>query len=366
MIKEDGVMLLPCVLAMHAAYRRIADPSLPPVPRAFVGAAAVVIIFLVGIRTLALGELGGYGRPSLHQAWTNYLGGLNKVLRLVPADRPWQPMASAFATVVPIAGVLAWRRSRPESRACLLCGVLVSLLFNLPFVLVTKAEQMHLVATGAVLILSGGAAMLLDTARRRSIRLLLSAVLVAGVLACAAVARDITTDFAPFGPVVLANDQLVLGWNAVPAQLHEYVTRKAASGPERISTNPIDEVSHVIFGGHGLETSGDGVRYQWMARSTVEIFIFQPVRAVTIPMRHEIGAFREPAMAWVELDGRRVDEIRFDSGEWRESTIAIGGRRAPHRLRVAIDHVWYPARIIPGSNDPRALGLQIGEIRLRR
>ena len=102
-----------------------------------------------------------------------------------------------------------------------------------------------------------------------------------------------------------------------------------------------------------------------MARNAVEIFIFRPVRAVTIPMRHEIGAFREPTTASIELGGRRVDEIRFDSGEWRESPITIGAMRPPYHIVIAIDHVWYPARIIPGSNDPRALGLQIGEIRLR-
>ena len=365
MIKEDGIMLLPSIIAMHAMYRRIAEPSLPPVPRAIVAAAVALVLVLIGIRVLALGELGGYGRPSPHQAWTNYIGGLHKVLRLIPADRPWQPIASAFATFLPIVAVLLWRRSRPASRACLLGGMLVALLFNLPFALVTKAEQMHLVATGAVLILSGAAAMLLDAARVRSLRLMLGAVLVTGVLACGAVARDITTDFEPFGPVVLANDQLVRGWNAVPAQLHEYLERKASLGPGGISTNPIDEISHAIFGGHGLETSGDGVRYQWMARKAVEIFIFRPVRAVTIPMRHEIGAFRERTTASIELSGRRIDEIRFDSGEWRESSIMIGASRPPHRIVVSIDHVWYPARIIPGSNDPRALGLQIGEIRLR-
>jgi hypothetical protein len=132
-----------------------------------------------------------------------------------------------------------------------------------------------------------------------------------------------------------------------------------------ISTNPIDEVSHVIFGGHGLETSGEWVRYQWMARNAVQIFIFRPVRTVTIPMRHGIGAFRESATASIEVAGRRADEVRFDSGEWLESSILIGASRPPHRIVVSIDHVWYPARIIPGSNDPRALGLQIGEIRMR-
>ena len=38
MVKEDGLMLLPAILTVHAITRRVAEPSLRPVPWVFAGA----------------------------------------------------------------------------------------------------------------------------------------------------------------------------------------------------------------------------------------------------------------------------------------------------------------------------------------
>lgn len=365
LIKEDGAMLLPCIVLVHGILRRVGEPRLQPVPRGFIIAAVALVAGLLVARTLALEGVGGYGRPTLGRAWFNYWGGLQKLLRLVPADRPWQPAASGFATLLPVAALFAWRRSSPGSRACMTMGFGMALVFNLPFALVTKAEQMHLVATGAVLMLTGAASVLFDAVHRSWARTIVVATIGAGVLASAAVARHITTDFDPFGPLVLARDDIVREWTAVPAQIHEYLARKRAAGRGHISPNPIDELPYVVFGAHGLETSPDGIRYQWMARRRADIFVFREARRIAIPLRHEVGAFREPAAAVVELEGRTVDRIRFETGAWRQSTFALAGTEPPYAVRVSIERLWYPARIIPNSNDPRALGLQIGEVVLR-
>jgi hypothetical protein len=368
LIKEDGIMLLPAVAATHWITRRVREPQLQRVPRAFLVSMVVLLAVLFLLRAGALEGLGGYGRPGLAGAWRNYATGMHRTLRLIPPDRPWQPAASAFATGLPILALLLWRRGSPGSRTCLVAGIALALLFNLPFVFVTKGEQMHLVATGAVLVLAGSAMMLLDAARHRLAKAGVLAAVAAGILAFGAVARDISTDFEPFGPIVLAHDDIVREWTAVPAQLQAYLARKREPGAGgRVSPNPADELSHVMFGMHGLETSPDGVRYQWMAQPSVELFVLRPARTITIPLRHEIGAFREPAVAGVEMNGRRIDEIRLDTGEWRYSAVALGNATAQGRtarIRISIDHVWYPAHLIPQSNDPRALGLQVGEIRV--
>jgi hypothetical protein len=36
-----------------------------------------------------------------------------------------------------------------------------------------------------------------------------------------------------------------------------------------------------------------------------------------------------------------------------------------HHIRIALDHVWVPADLVPGSTDRRPLGLQIGPIDVR-
>ena len=102
----------------------------------------------------------------------------------------------------------------------------------------------------------------------------------------------------------------------------------------------------------------------------MEILIRENARKVTIPLRHAIEVFREPARVRITTDGRLVDEITLATSEWRMSTTAIAAVRAPgwtrmHRLVITIDHAWRPIEVIHGSRDDRTLGLQIGEVQLR-
>ena len=216
MVKEDGVMLLPAILTVHAITRRVAEPGLRPAPWAFAALSGGLIVALLVWRSTALGELGGYGRPTMHAAWVNYSRGLTRVFGLVPADRPWQPLASWFATLLPIVAIAAWRWISAGARVCLLAGVAIAVLFNVPFVFVTKAEQMYLVGIGAALMLAGASVALLDLAARTQARLaatlIVAVVLGAGLASFVAVTRDITRDFEPFGPIVLSHDDIVRTW----------------------------------------------------------------------------------------------------------------------------------------------------------
>ena len=111
----------------------------------------------------------------------------------------------------------------------------IAVLFNLPFAFVTKAEQMYLVGIGAALTLTGAALGMLDLAARarapRASTLAVTALLLGGLASFVAVARDITRDFEPFGPVVLAHDDLVRTWGPVPPELRDYLALKREPGP---------------------------------------------------------------------------------------------------------------------------------------
>ena len=375
MVKEDGVMLLPAILTVHAITRRVAEPGLRPAPWAFAALSGGLIVALLAWRSTALGELGGYGRPTMHAAWVNYSRGLTGVFGLVPADRPWQPLASWFAALLPIVAIAAWRWISGGARACLLAGVAIAALFNVPFVFVTKAEQMYLVGIGAALMLAGASVALLDLAARTRARLaatLAVAVVLGAVLASfVAVTRDITRDFEPFGPIVLSHDDIVRTWGPVPPELREYVARKREpNAATRVSSNPVDELSQVTFGVHGRETSPHGVGYMWMSGSRAEIYVAASARTVTIPLRHPIESFREPTRALIVADGRLVDDLPLATPEWRMSTLPLRPVDVPrvsrmHRIRITIDHAWRPSEVIPGSTDERVLGLQIGELAIR-
>jgi hypothetical protein len=373
LIKEDGVMLLPAIAALHAIRRRVADRALPPVPPTFAVLAVVWIVLLIAVRFAALESLGGYGRPTVALAWQRVWNTLHGIFRLVPPDRDWQPAASWFATALPLLAAAAWRWVSRDARLLLTSGAALAVIFVLPFVFAAKAEQVYLIGLGAVLVLTGAVAALLDLARRaRAPGFATAAVLAivaAGATAFAMVARDITRDFAPFGPMVLSHDDIVRTWSSVPPEVHAYLAAKRGPGAaDRLSANPIDELAHVSFGFHGLETSPDGVRYLWMAGPRVEIHVSAAARTVSIPLRHEIGAFREAARAFVAVDGRPAGDLRLEDGGWHRFTTVLQPERASrrmHRIEIRIDHAWRPAQLIPGSADPRVLGLQVGEITLR-
>ena len=371
LIKEDGIMLLPSILVLHYFRRRLVEPTLRPAPLSFVAGGALAIAVLLGMRGWALSNAGAVRAPTVATAIHNYFHGLNGLLRLVPADRRWQSAASWFVTVITLGALLVWRRMLPPVKTVFVSGIAIALLFNLPFVFITKAEQMHLVALGAVLMLASACAGVLDSARIRPARHAITFACIAGIAALSAVARDISRDFEPYGPTVLAHDMMVEGWAAVPFELREYLSQKRASAKNgRLSPDPAIALDLVRFQTHGPERSPDGISYRWMSSARTEMLIAADTRTMTISLRHAIEVFREPAHVRITVDGRLVDELLMDSSGWRMSSTAVRPSSVPslmrmHRVIIDIDHAWRPADIIPGSRDDRTLGLQIGEIQLK-
>jgi hypothetical protein len=374
-IKEDGIMLLPSIVALHQVKRLTTERDLPRAPAAFLIVSVLLLAALMWLRSQFLGELGGYSRLSLQRGWTNVSGAVYGVYRLIPADRDWQPLASAFATWLPLLAVAAWRWISQAARWCLMGGAAIAILFAAPFVFAVKPEQVYMLGLGYAIVLTGAAIGGFDLAARTVARSA-AAVLVAGIVIAAlasftAVTRAITRDFEPFGPLVLGHDDIVRTWGSVPAEIKDYLERKRAAGASaRPSPNVLDELDVATFNTHGRDVTPDGVPYMWMARTWCEIDIAANAREVTIPLRHEIGIFRDPAHVRIEADGRLADELTLTSSEWRHSTIALRRATVPrlgrmHRIRITLNRVWRPMDIIPGSQDGRALGLQVGTPSIR-
>jgi hypothetical protein len=255
-------------------------------------------------------------------------------------------------------------------RYLLVSGAVFALAFNLPFIFVTKHEQMHLVATGGVLVLTAAMTAVL-TGTRRPWRYGVAAALLAGATAMAAVGRHISTDFAPFGPIVLSHDDLVKDWAAVPLELRAYLRRKLEPGAEgQVSPNPSKALDVVAFGLGGPEETPGGTSYRWMSEPSIEIHVSPGVRRLDIPLRHAIEAFGEPVRFDITIDGRRADERVLDTDDWYQSRIAMPSAvpswtRRMHRVHVRIPRIWRPSEVIPGSTDTRSLGLQVGRITAR-
>jgi hypothetical protein len=370
MVKEDGVMLLPAIVVLHEIRRGLIDRRLQRVPLAFVALSALAIAALIALRTYALGELGGYGKPAPWTAWRNVWTTLYGVFRLIPADREWQPAASVFSTVAPLIAIAGWRWISAAARVCAASGAALAIVFALPLIFGTKPEQVYMIGAGMALVLAGASIAMLDLAGRAAwpspARWLAASIVAGGLLSLAAVTRTIATDFEPFGPMVLGHDAIVATWGHVAPELREYVQRKREPGARNhLPREPLGAVPVVTFNVQGRETSPDGLQYVWMSGNRAEIDVLGSAREITMPLRHAIDAFREPARVRVRVNGEMADEIVLDTTEWRTHTIALRPQTVPrigrmHRIELAIDHAWRPADIIRGSTDGRILGIQIG------
>ncbi len=369
LIKEDGIMLLPSIVVVHLVRRQFGERDLPRPPWTFIALAVLTVAALLWTRNAAVGAAVSRRVPSLAAGWHNYWTGLYRVFCLAPAHRPWQVAASRFAIGVPLAAVALWRRAAAPSRAALVCGVGIALLFNLPFVFVTKPEQLHLVTVGAVVVIAAALRALLDAVRAAAGRVGILAVAAAGAAACAAVTINITRDFEPFGPIVLGADTIVRGWAAVPEEIREYLAQKRVPGAaQRLSPNPAEAVERITFGVHGRESSA-GVPFQWMSGRRSELLLSPDAHTVAIPIRHALEIFRQPAEVTVTADGRLVDRMDLTTPEWRVSSIAMPTGRATgwfgmHRVVIQTGNAWTLATVSAGSADGRTLGLQIGQIRI--
>lgn len=370
LIKEDGIMLIPALVVLHVLRKRLVERELPPLPWTFLVAAAIAGGGLLLLRSSALHRVPSHHLPSFDQAWSNWVRGLG-VFRLVPAKRPWQPTASWFVTLVPLAAVVLWRRVPAGARFAMVAGVLLGVLFDLPFAFIVKAEQVHLVTASAALLLAGAITGIFHALPARPVRMAWLAVAVAGLAAMAAVARDITRDFEPFGPIVLRTDRIVEDWAAVPVEIRDYLAAKASADPaSRPDPDPSRVIPLVSYGFHGWERSPDGIALRWMADPAADVFVRRGTRLLSFAVRHEIGAFREPAHVRIEADGRLVTELVLTDGRWRQIDVPLRQRAwtgpgGMHRLRIRLDRAWVPSLIIPGSGDARTLGLQVGAFQLR-
>jgi hypothetical protein len=227
---------------------------------------------------------------------------------------------------------------------------------------------MHLVAAGAALLIAAAVTALVQALPGRIAAAGVLAVACAGLTGMAVVSRDITRDFEPFGKIILATDDIVIGWAAVPAELREYLELKKQPGASRqLSSNPADALDAVAFGLHTRETDPQGRRLRWMSGPRTDLYVHPRFRRIDIPMRHAIEAFRQPAAAVIEVDGRVLDRITFSNGEWRQSSLSLRPAdvhrwRRAHHVVIRIERAWVPAEVIEGSQDRRTLGLQIGDI----
>lgn len=357
MVKEDGILLLPFLILCHTTYRLLVDKTCRHVHWTVVVSSAVLLGLLVYGRSVALGGLGGYGPPkSRADMWANLLKGPTRAFLLRPTPTASHVFQAWFVAIALVCGA-AVSVLRDRRAAFLICtGTSMALLFNMPFALVTKAEQYHFIGAGSVMALAGA----MDALTRRvpvALRFAAAPVALAAVVAMSATSRGLAGFYEPFSPLTLSRDEIVLTWAAVPDEIKEWLAAKPHS---RSGAGIAESVPYIVFGAGGKEQDRDGHTYRWTSDRTV-ILVNNRVNRVDLTVRAlMLEQPRRPFLVDFRVEGTTVVSLKLSDDALRRLPIPMwrsnGSPRRMHLMECLVDHTW-----VPGPADNRRLGIVMYE-----
>ena len=359
-IKEDLVMLAPLLLALTAV-RRLMRRDIPWPAWAVVVVGLAFPVGLFALRYEMLGRLGGYGPlPAADRAWTNFSTGLVKVFRQLPAKRPWEPFVSAYSQLLIASGVVLGLLRHREAHL-LVTGVVLALAFDAPFVFISKAEQYHLIALGAVLALTGAIEVLVSLAPPRVPQLAVASALAVATLPFVPLTRNIADDFAPCSAITLRTDDIVVDWWVVPHEIQQWLRRKADACRSGTLV-PLPDGIVAATWAFGLEQDETGRPFQWTSEHA-QLLVARSMRAVPLEVRRTNATDQAPATVRL-ASGGSTETITLTSPDWQTVTVPVRATigswlRKMHRVDIDVSPAFIPAEVDAGNADRRHLGVQM-------
>jgi hypothetical protein len=365
LVKEDGVMFAPVIVSAHVLWTLLGPREetgrLPSPPGSFVMTILVATIAVVLWRSAALGGIGGYATPTLATAWQNLWTGFYRAVALQPIDRPGKAIATWLFVAASVLGGLAAASNRDRRPLFLmLLGFSIVVWCDLPFALVTKREQWHLLSLGSSMQASGGLWALWSSTRHRLVR---GAVIVAAavaVVAMAWVSRQMASDFAPYSAITLSTDRIVLGWANVSPEVRTFLERKADLWAHGRRTIAFPGALPLITSGlHGEETGPDGRPFRW-TRAHAILFLRPGASRVTLPLAPGLP----PQTLSIDVAGGPSRHVVLDESPTPPVVIDLprssAGSRRFVRVDLRFDRSFVPSDITPGVADHRQLAARLG------
>jgi hypothetical protein len=364
LVKEDGIMFGPLIVVLHGTHRRARTGRWAFPPWGIVVPILTLCCVMPIGRYAALGELGGYGLPRIGKMLANLAAGPAGVLLQVPSARAGQMALRWLSFGAVLLGSLAatWTRDR-QAVPLAATGLAVIVLFDAPLALAVKAEQLHFIATGSVLLITAGFTALYRASHRPPWRATVVGAALVTLAASGWVTRSISKDFAPCAPRTLATNAIVRDWAAVPFEIRGGLPTRLDSCMNQPGTRMMD-LPLIAFGAQGWEQDGLDA-FRWTTKRVV---------LLVAPAREQVllrARLRNPLVSSTIL------RVRVGGAEWRSvavtgawtDLIVTRGRSKGHALdgmwRVELDtqDTWGPATVDPHSADHRMLGVQLGETR---
>lgn len=136
----------------------------------------------------------------------------------------------------------------------------------------------------------------------------------------------------------------------------------ACTVPPRIAAqNRSIDLGAVTYGLHDLEDNGVD-RFRWTSGHAT-LFIDGNAGAVELPLRAPFVGTTGPMRVEIRLDGQLANRLELTRTDWLPVRVAIPPSDGRYRtLELIVSPTWVPAELLPGSNDPRELGVMLGPI----
>ena len=122
------------------------------------------------------------------------------------------------------------------------------------------------------------------------------------------------------------------------------------------------DYTQITYGLHDWEQAG-GARYRWTSdRATM--FLGPEATWIELPIRAPLVDTTGPMHVEVLVDGRLANRIDLEHSDWRPIRLELPPSTQRYRvLELQVSPSWFPAELLPGSTDPRELGVMVGEMR---
>ena len=125
------------------------------------------------------------------------------------------------------------------------------------------------------------------------------------------------------------------------------------------------DLTKVTYGLHQWETELDGTPFRWTS-GRARLFVPATATDIELPFRAIlVGDNRDPMTVEISIDARWSPPVHLLDEEWRVHRLRLPSIQAGAKHRTVdlrVERPWRPSRAIPGSTDPRELGVKLGEV----
>jgi len=125
----------------------------------------------------------------------------------------------------------------------------------------------------------------------------------------------------------------------------------------------LEEVDGMYYADGGV---ADGVPFRW-ARKYASVYVPASARVIELPLRWPLTAItKEPTEVEVSLSGKTIANVPVGD-TWTYVTVTLPLPEPPlqfSRINLRANHTAHVSDLIPGTEDPREVALQIGDVKI--